>query len=279
MAGCRPRFAPIVLTAVRAIAQPQYGLLQAVTTSFSGGHFVLASGPIANEIGMHGGQGCLGPGFRANATIGRAVNLTLLNVCRSVPGHADLACLSSPAEYSYCFGEDPSLSPWPAMNVERFDADTTCVMVLKAEAPHNVLDIGSTTAAGLMDTIVDCCTTLGSNNASTAGPLVLVLNPDHARLLARDGYDKQRLRREIHASARIALDRMKTRGIVSVAEQDVAGGYHCVTRSPEDIQIVVAGGKGGHSAVILPWALYSDAVFEAVRLADGKVARTLEELQ
>ena len=151
-------------------------------------------------------------------------------------------------------------------------------MTLKAEAPHNVLDIGSTGAAGLMETIVDCCTTLGSNNASSAGPLVLVLNPEHARVLARDGYDKGRLRREIHASARIALDRMTARGIVSVATQKLAGGFHYATRTPEDVQIVVAGGKGGHSAVILPWALYSEAVFEAVRLPNGNAAKSLEEL-
>ena len=130
MAGCKPDYVPIVLTAVRAISRPPYGLLQAVTTSFGGGHFILASGPLASEIGMHGGQGCLGPGFRANATIGRAVNLVLLNVCRSVPGHADLACLSSPAEYSYCMAEEPALSPWRAMNEERFHSRTTCVMTL-----------------------------------------------------------------------------------------------------------------------------------------------------
>ncbi|HET7159172.1 MAG TPA: hypothetical protein VFI62_09260, partial [Burkholderiales bacterium] len=139
MAGCRPQYMPVVLTALRAISRSQYGLLQAVTTSFSGGHFILASGPIAREIGMHGGQGCLGPGFRANATIGRAVNLALLNVCRAVPGHADLACLSSPAEYTYCMAEDAARSPWTPINEERFDSATTCVMTLKAEPPHAVM--------------------------------------------------------------------------------------------------------------------------------------------
>ncbi|HEX2829796.1 MAG TPA: hypothetical protein VHP37_25845 [Burkholderiales bacterium] len=275
MAGCRPHYVPIVLTALRALARPEYGLIQAVTTTFSGGHFVLASGPIAQQIGMHGGAGCLGPGFRANATIGRAVNLALLNVCRPVPGHADLACLSSPAEFTYCFAEDPRLSPWPTLNAERYDADTTCVMVLKAEAPHNVLDIGSTTGAALLETFIDCCTTLGSNNASNAGPLVLVLNPDHARILARDGYDKRRIRREVHAGARIPLERIRSRGIVSVAAQDHSQGFQYVTRSPDDVQVVVAGGQGGHSAVLLPWALYSDAVFEVVRSSEGTPARSI----
>jgi hypothetical protein len=279
MAGCRPQYVPIVLTALRAISRPQYGLLQAVTTSFSGGHFVLASGPIAREIGMHGGQGCLGPGFRTNATIGRAVNLALLNVCRAVPGHADLACISSPAEYTYCMAEDASLGLWMPMHEERFDRATTCVMTLKAEPPHAVMDLVSTTARALMETIVDCCTTLGSNNAYVAGCLVLVLNPDHVRLLHAGGYDKDRLRREIHQRARIAGERVAHRGIVGITPTVSDDGFHYVTRTPADVQIVAAGGEGGHSGVILPWALHSEAVYEAVRLPGGQIAESLEQFR
>jgi hypothetical protein len=279
MAGCRPQYMPIVLTALRAISQPQYGLLQAVTTSFSGGHFVLASGPITREIGMQGAQGCLGPGFRANATIGRAVNLALLNVCRNVPGHADLACLSSPAEYTYCMTEDAFSSPWPTTNEERFDASATCVMTLKAEPPHAIMDLVSTTAPALMETIVDCCTTLGSNNAYVASSLVIVLNPDHVRLLSTGGYDKDRLRREIHARARISGERVTARGIVGVKPKIAADGFHYVTRSPADVEIVAAGGEGGHSGAILPWALHSEAVYEPVRLPNGRVAQSLDEFR
>jgi len=279
MAGCRPQYVPILLTALRAIARPKYGLLQAITTSFGGGHFVLASGPLALETGMHGGQGCLGPGFRANATIGRALNLALSNVCRPVPGHADLACLSSPVEYSYCMAEDPALSPWPSMSQERFDSAATCVMTLMAEPPHAVMDLVSTTAEGLMETIVDCCTTLGSNNAYVSGCLVLVLNPDHARLLVAGGYHKERLRGEIHAAARIPREQLSRRGFVGIGPKAGAQGFHYVTRSPEDVAVVVAGGKGGHSAVILPWALHSDPIYEAVRLPDGRIAETLEQFE
>ena len=279
MAGCRPQYMPIVLTALRAISRPQYGLLQAVTTSFSGGHFVLSSGPIARQIGMHGGQGCLGPGFRANATIGRAVNLALLNVCRAVPGHADLACISSPAEYTYCMAEDAARGPWTPINEERFDSATTCVMTLKAEPPHAVMDLVSTTASALMETIVACCTTLGSNNAYVAGCLVLVLNPDHVRLLHAGGYDKDRLRLEIHQRARISGELVANRGIVGITPKVNADGFHYVTRSPADIEIVAAGGEGGHSGVILPWALHSEAVYEAVRLPGGQIAESLEQFR
>ena len=112
LAGCKPEYVPILLTAFRAMSDVKYNFLQSVTTSHAGGNLVLVSGPIAQELNIHGGQGCLGPGFRANATIGRAVNLTILNACRAVPGKADLSCIASPAEYSYCFAEDPTLSPW-----------------------------------------------------------------------------------------------------------------------------------------------------------------------
>jgi len=279
MAGCRPQYVPIVLTAVSAMGRPPYGLLQAVTTSFSGGHFVLVSGPIAREIGMHGGQGCLGPGFRANATIGRAVNLALLNVCRAVPGHADLACLSSPAEYTYCMAEDVALAVWPTVSEERLDRAATCVMTLKAEPHHAVMDVVSTTADALLETIVHCCTTLGSNNAYVASTLVLVLNPDHARLLVAGGYDKNRLRREIHERARIPGAQIAKRGIVGITPKTDADGFHYVTRSPADVQIIVAGGEGGHSGVILPWGLHSEAVYEPVRLPDATVAVSIEQFR
>ena len=279
MAGCKPEYLPVVLAAVRAIAKPGYGLLQGVTTSFAGGHFILASGPLAGQIGMHGGQGCLGPGFRANATIGRAINLLLGNVCRAVPGHADLACLSSPAEYSYCMAEDASLSPWLPMHVEQYDASATCVMVMQAESPHSVLDLVSTSAAHLLETIIDCCTTLGSNNTYMPGNLVLLLNPDHARLLADDGYDKQRLREEIHRAARINTALLAGRGLGGIRPKNETAEYQQVTRSPDDIVTVVGGGKGGHSAVILPWALHSDAVYEAVRLPDGNYAKNIADFR
>jgi hypothetical protein len=163
------------------------------------------------------------------------------------------------------------------MNEERFDAQATCVMTLKAEPPHAVMDLVSTSAAALMETIVDCCTTLGSNNAYVASSLVLVLNPDHVRLLAAGGYDKARLQREIHARARTEGRLVRPRGIVGITPTVAADGFHYVTRSPADVQVVMAGGEGGHSGVILPWALHSEAVYEAVRLPDGAIATSLDQ--
>jgi len=280
MAGCKPEYVPILITAFRALANPKYNFLQSVTTSHPGGNLVLVSGPIAQEIGIFGGQGCLGPGFRANATIGRAVNLVLINVCRSVPGVCDLDCLASQAEFTYCFAEDPSLTPWKTINEERFDRDTTCVLVLKAEPPHDIIDFLSQDGRDLLDTITHCCTTLGSNNAYLPGSLIVVLTPDHARMLADAGLDKDQIRQHIHLRAVNEVPMIRNRGIVPVRPPGFDQLHPMpVTRSPQDVEIVVAGGKGGHSAVILPWALHSEAIVEPVLLPDGKPAKSIVEFR
>jgi hypothetical protein len=280
MAGCKPHAMPILVTAFKAMSDKRYNLLQSVTTSHPGGNLVLVSGPLAKEVGLFGGAGCLGPCFPANATIGRAVNLVIINTTRSVPGHSDLTCLSSQAEYTYCFCEDPQLTPWQTINAERYDDQTTTVYVLKAEPPHDIIDFLSQTGGDLMDGIVDSCTTLGTNNAFIPGPLIVVVTPTHARLLDRDGWNKDRIREHIHAHATHPAPMVRDRGLVPVRPASFADRHPMpVTREPKDIEVVVAGGQGGHSAVILPWALHSEAIVEPVVLPDGKVAKSIEDFK
>ncbi len=280
MAGCKPGHLPVLVTAFKAMANPRYNFLQSVTTSHPGGNLVLVSGPLAQEIGIHGGQGCLGPGFPANATIGRAVNLVLINFFRAVPGVCDLGCLASQAEYTYCFAEDAKLTPWSTMNEEHYDAQTSTVYVLKAEPPHDIIDFLSQNGGDLLDTLTDCCTTLGSNNSYIPGPLILVITPDHAKMLARDGYDKERLRQHIHTYVYHQAPMVRNRGLMPVRPPGFEKMHPMpVTRSPKDVEIVVAGGRGGHSEVILPWALHSEGILEPIRLPDGRIARGLGEFK
>ncbi|MCL1939328.1 MAG: hypothetical protein FWG04_01530 [Desulfovibrionaceae bacterium] len=279
MAGCKPRHMPILVTAFKALAHPAYNFLQSVTTSHPGGNMILVSGPLAKEAGIHSGQGCLGPGFPANACIGRAVNLVIIAATRSVPGYADLACFSSQAEFTYCFAESGD-GPWKTINQERFDAETTSVYVLKAEPPHDVIDFLSLTGGDLLDTFLDSCTTLGSNNAYIPGPLLLLLTPDHAQLMHRDGYTKERIRNAVHANVHHAVPMVRGRGLMPVRPKDFSDKHPMpVTRGPADVEVVVAGGRGGHSAVILPWALHSEGIVEAVRLPDGRKAKSLEDFK
>jgi hypothetical protein len=280
LAGCKPEYVPILIAAFRAMADPKYNFLQSVTTSHAGGSLVLVSGPMAQELNIHGGQGCLGPGFRANATIGRAVNLTILNGCRAVPGKADLGCLGSPAEYAYCFAEDPTLSPWPLINEEHFDAKTTTVLVLKAEPPSDVIDFLSQTAVDLLDTFISSCTCLGKNNAYIPGNLLVIMTPDHARMVSGEGWDKPKLRKHFHERVHNPKAMVRDRGIVPVRPLGFDEKSPIpATRSPQDIEIIVAGGRGGHSAVITAWGLHSEAIIEVVRLPNGEAARSIGDFK
>ncbi len=280
MAGCKPQAMPVLVAAFKALADPRYNLLQSVTTSHPGGNMVIVSGPIAQQIGLSGRQGCLGPGYPANATIGRAVNLVILNVCRAVPGICDLDCIASQAEFTYCFAEEPSLAQWKMINEERFDPNTTTVYVLKAEPQHDIIDFLSLNGHDLLDTLTDCCTTLGSNNAYVPGPLVLVLTPDHGMMLRNSGYTKDMIREHIHLRAVHDVPMVRGRGLVPVRPPEFADKHPMpVTRTPEDIEIVVVGGRGGHSGVIIPWALHSESIVLPVSLPDGKIARSIEDFK
>lgn len=280
MAGCKPEYMPVLISALTAMCKPSYNLFQAVTTSYSGGYLVLISGPLAQELNINSAQGCIGPGFRANATIGRAINLTLRNCCRIITGFSDLACLSSPAEYTYCFAEDVLSSPWPTINAERFNARTTTVSVMMAEGPHNIMDLASTNAKDFLETASDCCTTLGSNNAYLPGSLVIVITPDHARLLSQGGFTKNDIRRYIHKTVGHPVHRLQKRGIVGMwSKQKGENDFFKVTHSPADIEVVVAGGKGGHSAVILPWSLHSKLTLEPVLCPDGSIPKKIEDFR
>ena len=140
MAGCRTEYFPVIIAAVQAMADPAYRLFQGAITTHPAGNAVVVSGPLAAQLGISSGAGCLGPGHRANATIGRAVNLALMNIAGTRPGTTDLGIFGSAAEFTYCFAESDSRGPWSTLNTELYGPDVTTVTVHKCEGPHNVQD-------------------------------------------------------------------------------------------------------------------------------------------
>jgi len=278
MAGCKPNAMPVLIAAFKALNSPLYNLNQSVTTSHPGGNLVLVSGPIAQEIGISGKQGCQGPGYPANATIGRAVNLVIMNIFRSVPGICDLDCIASQAEFTFCFAEEPSLAQWSMINEEHYDSETSTVYVLKAEPLHDIIDFLSMDGHDLLDTITHCCTTLGSNNAYMPGPLIICLTPDHAMMLKKSGYTKEMIREHIHTYVYHEVPMVRNRGLMPVRPESFKNRHPMpVTRSPRDVEVVVIGGRGGHSGVILPWALHSEGIVEPITLPNGKIAKSINE--
>lgn len=273
MAGCAPEFFPVVITALEAMAEPPYRLFQAAITAHPGGNVVIVSGPLAKRIGIHSGQGCLGPGFRANATIGRAISLSVINVARAVPGSSDLAPMGSPAKYAYCFAEDIDSNPWQPLHVELQDRETTTVTVLKCEGPINLADRLSSTPDHLLEGFATACTSLVCNNAYAPCTLLLILNPQHAALIANAGWTKEDVKRFMFEKVRNPRAKLKGRGMDNVwpPEFDNLDPVP-VMRSPEECLIVVAGGPGTQSMVSLPWG-FCKAVTKPVLGRDGAPLR------
>ncbi|MHB0869459.1 MAG: UGSC family (seleno)protein [Chloroflexota bacterium] len=279
MAGCRPEYFPVVVAALEAMADPRFAVTQAATTANPSANLVLVSGPVAAEIGIQSGAGCLGPGFRANATIGRAINLAFTMVGPVIPGVSDLGVLGSPAEYSYCFAENLEESPWPPLHQQLYDASTTTVTVYKGEAPHTVVDMLSRTPEGLLDGVASTAMTLGGNSAYITSELLVVLCPDHARLIADAGWSKPDVQAYLFEKARIDAASTRGRGQVGVRPAWFAQlDRYPATSSPEEIMVVVAGRHGPHSAVILPWGL-NRSVAKPLALKAGRPVGSISEFR
>jgi hypothetical protein len=273
MAGCRPEYFPVILTAVEALLEPAFNLYGVQATTHPVAPLLIVSGPAAERIGMHSGSGCFGPGFRANATIGRALRLVLMNVGGGWPGRHDMATQGSPAKYSFAISEAEAASPWPPLHVSLgFAAAQSVVTVFGGEPPHNVNDHVGTTAAGILNNVADVAATLGSNVGwyFSQSQLLVVLGPEHAATIASDGFTREDVQRFVFEHARLPLGRLKLGGMWGIHDwplwmqkvTDEAAMLPLVP-SPDDVLVMVAGGPGKHSAVV-PNCTFSRAVSRVV---------------
>ena len=119
MAGCRPEYMPVLIAAVLALTDDRYHLQGSQGTTDGIAPLLILNGPIARSLGFEGGTGCFGHGRRANATVGRAINLMLLSLGGAIPGEIKQSTLSQPGTYSYCISENAAASPWEPLHVER----------------------------------------------------------------------------------------------------------------------------------------------------------------
>lgn len=262
MAGCRPEYFPVIVAAVEAMLDPAFNLYGVQATTHPVAPLVIVNGPYARRIELHGGSGCFGPGFRANATIGRAVRLILMNVGGGWPGRHDMATQGSPAKFSYCIAENEEASPWEPL------AEGDTVTVYGGEAPHNVNDHVSTAAAGILTTVAHTAATLGSNVGwyLAQSQWLVVLGPEHAQTVAADGLGRADVQRFVYEHARLPLRTLKLGGMwgaqdwpawMMALRDDEARPPR--VPSPEDVLVIVAGGPGKHSSVV-PNCCFSRAV-------------------
>ncbi len=253
MAGCRPADLPVVLAAVRALLAPEYNLHGVLATTHPCAPLVIVSGPVRRALGINVGTNCFGQGTRANAVIGRAVQLVTAHIGGARPGSMDRSTQGNPAKYTWCFGENEEESPFEPFSVRRgFEPGESAVTVAACEGPHNINDHGSTTGEGLLMTIAGTMAQTGSNNLYVKGPHFLVLGPEHAATLHRDGWTAQALRERLWEQARVPVSKVSEENHRQFQDWGVEpeGDFFPVSTGPEMLHVLVAGGAGKHSAWI-----------------------------
>jgi hypothetical protein len=230
MAGCRPEYFPVVVAAVRAMLRDE-AMCHSVTSTLQGpAQVVLVHGPVRAAIGVNSGLGCFGPGWRANATIGRALRLVLRNVCHAVPGELDRAGFSTPGRYSFCFGENEEASPWEGLHVDRgmapTDSAVTVFSTLNPLVPRPTRQTEDGLVAALFE-VLSLDGTLWEPRLGTIADLVVVVGQAPAEVL-RDAGVSRRTFREVLWKA--------------LAAHPSRPGRPLRLQGPEHILAVVAGG-------------------------------------
>ncbi len=253
MAGCRAEYLPVIVAAVRAVLQPDYNLHGTLATTHSCAPMTIVSGPVRKTLDINCGSNCFGQGAQANATIGRALQLTLMNIGGATPGDMDRATQGSPAKYSFCFGENEEESPWEPYHVRRgFEATDSVVTVLACEPPHNINDHASTSGDAILTTIAGTISQTGVNVIRGLCPYVVALGPEHAQTMHRDGWSIPDIQQKLYEESKIHYSRVAEEQLVYAGERGnkLVNDHLYLTESPERIQVLVAGGPGKHSAFI-----------------------------
>jgi len=285
MAGCRPEHFPLYLLAIEAMCEEPFNLYGVQATTHLCAPLVIVNGPVGREIGVNSGHNAFGPGTLANATIGRAIRLALLNIGGALPGSGDMSTFGSPSKYSYLVAENEEASPWEPLHVERgFPAEATTVTVIGAEAPHNVNDHESLSAEGILTTIAGTMATTGNNDVFYEAQPVVVMGPEHARTVADGGFSKADAKRFLQERATLPLYKFSKENIERRFLVNFRARYANATEETavpalqraEDLIIAVIGGAGKHSAYI-PTFGATKSVTRALKRKDGSIARSVTE--
>ncbi len=258
MAGCLPKYLPVVVAALSAITKPRYGLSHRQTTTHPATALIIVNGPIARRLKINSGSGLFGPGWRANATIGRALRLCLINLGGAVPGEVDRAQHAHPGKYTYCIAENEDANPWEPYHVERgFAPGESTVTLMCGESPHCITDNYNTDPHALLFGYADSMATLGGNNLSSQGEPVLVMAPEHAAYIARAGWSKADVKRYLFEKARKPWKHVGVRGKskgpafpVWVDRTDPDASVPILTHA--DALILIVGGGEGQKSMWIP---------------------------
>jgi hypothetical protein len=254
MAGCRPEYFPAVLAAVEAVCEPQFNLYALNTTTCCATPALMLNGPARLRLGVECGYSCLGHNGRANATIGRALRLVMRNVGGAVPGAVSKSVFGQPGRISLCFGEWEEKSPWPPFHVRRgFAATDSVVTAVCATGTQDIADIYADTGEELVWILAHSIDWIGNNKVlvqQDKGDMLLLLCPDFAHKIARDGIDVPQLQQMLLEGTRTPIERWHRRHWPKLERLGyVEGNVVPLAARPDQFLIGVAGGESGHHAL------------------------------
>lgn len=262
MAGCRPDYLPVVIAATECACDPAFNLHGVATSTHFSAPLILVNGPVRAAIGLNCGFGVFGPGYRANATIGRALRLLMINVGGARPGEISMSTFGHPGRYTYCIGENEEASPWPPYHVETagLAPGTSAVTLFAGEAPHGISDHASRTARELAGSLGWSMAGLwNSKHFPLYSHTMLVVGPEHARTFADDGWSRPDLARHLHATIRrpyreLLPDENHGEATNLRFAKNPPALDETISKfpSPAEIHVVVAGGTAGRFSMAIP---------------------------
>lgn len=256
MAGCLPEYLPVVLTALEAACTPEFNMHGLLATTFFSGPILVVNGPIRHRLGMNAGVNALGQGNRANATIGRALQLVVRNVGGGLPGGVDRATLGSPGKLGWCFPELEEGSPLSPLSVARgVPAGADAVTLFAGHGPQAIIDQKSRSAESLARTFAACLRSVAHPKLCIKIDAMLVVSPEHGRVLADDGWDRTRLEDRLAELLVLDSDELVA-GAGGIAEglPEAFGGMELPKFRDGGLLICHAGGGAGlFSAIIGGW--------------------------
>ncbi len=222
MAGCLPEYLPVILTAVEAMSAEEFNLHGVQVTTSHVSPMIVVNGPIRKDLDINDGFNVFGQGWRANATIGRAIRLICTNIGGALPGELDRAAFGHIGKYTCCIAENEEDSPWDPLHVERgFQVEESTVTIFAGAGPQSINDHSSNTAEGILNTICQNISSTGNSRGET----LLVIGIEHAITISGDGFTKSDVRNYIATTTK--------------------------TYSEEDLLLMVAGGPAGRWSILV----------------------------
>jgi len=256
MAGCLPDYMPVIVAAIRAMCEPQFSLHGSTASTGGCAPMLVVNGPLRRTLGMNATHNVLGNGCRANASIGRAIRLVIMNVLGGLPGQFDRATLGHAGKFTFCFAEDEEDSQWIPLATERgVAAGLSAVTVMSAGSPHQVMHEWSQDPEDVLRTYAAAIRSNMLTYSPRAGHYAMIVPKQHRQVFDAAGWHKRDIREFLFGQVRFMRGEFRQIGKAALVASDNADEMLCAFRSPDDLLVIAAGGPaGGFGMIVPPWA-------------------------